>query len=227
MENQNSYGPLESQAMIEEKPHKKHMMRIVFITVLILALAGGGFLVLSQDRFTAQLKNTVSPAPAQNVEQASTQATEYEMLASEIQDRTLPWIELKAEGAETARVGQEIMISVQGFTGQRDVTGYDVLFGIDPAQFEVVSITSELPDFKVQSFNRDTYHSVTGIKDLQSKDKTLLSGNSILKLIIKPLKAGQGVVSIMSTKGMEKTQFVDSEVEVMEPQVGSVIIQAN
>ena len=227
MENQNSYGPLESVAMIEEKTPKKHMMRIVFITSIVIALAVGGYLLMSQDRFTSQLKNMVSQTPSPNIEQASTQATEYEMLASEIQDRTIPWIELKSDEAEKATVGQEVTILVQAFSGERDVTGYDVLFGVDPAQFEVVSIVSELPDFKIQSFNRQTYHSVTGIKDLQAKGKTLFNGNAILKLVVKPLKAGQGVVSIMSTKGMEKTQFVDSEVEVMEPQVGSVIIQAN
>jgi len=65
---------------------------------------------------------------------------------------------------------------------------------------------------------------VTGIKNLQSQDPTLFNDTPLVKVVIKPKTTGEGVVTVLSTKGQERTQLVDKDVVIIEPQVGSDFI---
>ncbi|QQS43284.1 hypothetical protein IPM65_03925 [Candidatus Roizmanbacteria bacterium] len=221
MDENQSYGPVDSAQMISEPAHPQHNYRMIFITITVLLIAFGGYIVLTNDGLKARMKEAlhlVSPKT-----EPTTNKETLELFASEITDRSQPWVEVKAPEQE-ATVGQEVELTVNAFSGGKDITGYDLLIGIDPSQYEVVSITSELPSFQIQAFDRGMYRAVTGIKNLQSQDPTLFNDTPLVKVVLEPKTTGEGVVTVLTTKGQERTQLVDKDVVIIEPQVGSVFI---
>lgn len=205
--------------MISEPPKKTQKIRMLIITLVVLGLAGFGFIILSQERFKAQIKQTVLPeeeAITENQDDAP-----VVLPTTVVVDRTRPWVELRQTGGE----GDTVIVKVFASTGDKDITGYDILLGKDPAEYEIVSVTTDLPNFIIKDFDRGSYHAVTGIKDLQSKEPTLLADTAILTVTLKRKVQGQGVLTILPNQGPEKTQFVDVTITVIEPQVGSVTFQ--
>ncbi len=224
MEENQSYGPLNSAQMISEEPHHRYNYRMIFITVVILLIALGGFVVLTNPKLKARMQEALHLVNPQV--ETNTNQEELELFASNIKDRSIPWVEVKAPES-AARTGEEVTVYIHAFSGGKDITGYDLLVGIDPAQFEVVNITSELPTFQIRAFDRGMYHAVTGIKDLQAQDPTVFNDTPVLKVVLKPITSGEGVVTVLSTKGQERTQLIDADVVIMEPQVGSAFIKVN
>jgi len=221
MEENQSYGPIDSSQMISEPAQPRHNYRMIFITITVLLIALGGYIVLTNAELKVRMQEAlhlVTPKTAPNTNKET-----LELFASDITDRSLPWVEVTSPDTD-ASVGQEVAVTINAFSGGKDITGYDLLIGIDPAQFEVVSITSELPSFQIQTFDRGMYHAVTGIKNLQSQDPTLFNDTPLVKVVIKPKTTGEGVVTVLSTKGQERTQLVDKDVVIIEPQVGSDFI---
>lgn len=221
MEENQSYGPIASSQMISEPPQQRHNYRMIFITIIVLLIALGGYTVLTNANLKARMQEALLLVTPQS--EPNTNKETLELFASDISDRSLPWIEVRSPDAD-ASVGQEVTVTINAFSGGKDITGYDLLIGIDPAQYEVISITSELPSFQLQTFDRGMYHAVTGIKNLQSQEATLFDDTPLVKVVVKPKTTGEGVVTVLSTKGQERTQLVDKDVVIIEPQVGSDFI---
>lgn len=221
MDENQSYGPIDSSQMISEPAHAHHNYRMILITVIVLLIALGGYMVLTNRDLKARMQESlhlVTPKTEPNTNKET-----LELFASEITDRSIPWVEVKAPDTEAA-VGEEIAVTVHAFSGGKDITGYDLLIGIDPAQFEVVSITSELPSFQIQAFDQGMYRAVTGIKNLQSQDATIFNDTPLVKVVVKSKTTEDGVITVLSSKGQERTQLVDKDVVIIEPQVGSDFI---
>ena len=65
MENQNqSYGPIDSAQMISEKKPAAHNVRMIFITVVVLLIALGGYIVLSNQGLKVQVQKALKLVPA-------------------------------------------------------------------------------------------------------------------------------------------------------------------
>lgn len=222
MENQNqSYGPLNSQNMISEKKHSIHTFRMTFITIVVLLIALGGYIVLSNQNLKVQVQKTLKLVPS-NPEK-NTEFNDIDFFVSEIQDRAIPWVEVRVD-QKNVSLGEEVKVILYGFSGGKDISGYDILIGLDPEVFEVVSIISELPGFQIFQFDKGMYYSVTGIKDIQKKDPTVFEDTPLISVILKPKQKGEHVVTLLSSKDKEQTQFVDNDVQVLKPQIGSVFL---
>ncbi len=222
MEENQSYGPVNSAQMISEPAHPQHKYRMIFITVIVLLFALGGFIVLTNDDLKGRMQEALHLVKPKT--EPITNKETLELFASQITDRSQPWIEVKAPDTE-ATVGEAVEVTIHAFSGGKDITGYDLLIGIDPAQYDILSITSELPSFQIQTFDRGMYHAVTGIKNLQAQDPTLFNDTPLVKVVLRPKTTGEGVVTILATKGQERTQLVDKDVIIIEPQVGSDFIK--
>ena len=221
MDENQSYGPVDSAQMISEPAPTQHKYRMILITVVVLLIALGGFIVLTNESLKGRMQEAlhlVSPKTEPNTNRET-----LELFASEITDRSQPWVEVKAPDTEAA-VGEEVAVTIYAFSGGKDITGYDLLIGIDPTQYEVVNITSELPSFQIQTFDRGMYHAVTGIKNLQAQDPTLFNDTALVKVVLKPKTSGESVITVLATKCQERTQLVDKDVIIIEPQVGSDFI---
>lgn len=222
MENQNqSYGPIDSEQMISEKKPAAHNVRMIFITVVVLLIALGGYIVLSNQNLKVHVQKALKLIPASTEE--NREIADIDLFVSEIEDRTIPWIEVRSD-KESASIGETVTVTMYGFSGGKDITGYDALIGIDPEAFEVISLESATPGFQIFKFDKGMYYSVTGIKDVQMKDATVFDDTALLTVMLKPKKTGENVVTILTSKDNEKTKFVDKDVQVLTPQIGSVFI---
>lgn len=222
MENQNqSYGPLNSEQMISEKKPIAHNVRMIFITIVVLLIAVGGYIVLSNQSLKVQVQKALKLVPS--TPEKNTEMNELDLFISEIQDRTIPWIEARAD-KESVAVGEEVTVTLYGFSGGKDITGYDVLIGIDPEMFEVVSIETASPVFQIFQFDKGLYYSVTGIKDVQVQDATIFDDTALVNVVLKAKQKGENVVTILTSKDKEQTKFVDNDVQVLTPQIGSMFV---
>ncbi|MDP4011602.1 MAG: hypothetical protein Q8P72_05260 [Candidatus Roizmanbacteria bacterium] len=225
MENQNqSYGPLDSASMISEKKPTAHSVRMIFITVVVLLIALGGYVILSNKELKVQVQQALKLVPV--IPEKNSKENDIDLFISEIQDRNIPWIEARAEKDEVS-VGENIIVTIYGFSGGKDITGYDALIGIDPEAFEVISIDSVMPGFQIFKFDKGLYQSITGIKDIQMKDVTVFDQSALVSLTLKTKKKGENIVTILTSKDSEQTKFVDNDVQILTPQIGSVFITVN
>ncbi|PIZ64040.1 hypothetical protein CO051_02115 [Candidatus Roizmanbacteria bacterium CG_4_9_14_0_2_um_filter_39_13] len=225
MENQNqSYGPIDSQQMISEKKPAAHNVRMIFITIVVLLIALGGYVVLSNQNLKVQVQQALKLVPV--IPEKNSKENDIDLFISEIQDRNIPWIEARADKEEVS-VGENVMVTIYGFSGGKDITGYDALIGIDPEAFEVISIDSVMPGFQIFKFDKGLYQSITGIKDIQVKDPTVFDESALVTLTLKTKKKGENIVTILTSKDGEQTKFVDNDVQILTPQIGSVFITVN
>lgn len=221
--NQPSYGTMNSAQMINEKP-KNHSYRMILVTVLVILLGIGGYVIVSNPVLKNQVKqklNLMQPG-----EELLTDTEELSLFTSEITDRMSPWMEVKSP--ETAKVGEPIQVAIHGFSADKEIVGYDMLLGVDTEVFTVVSVTSKAPGFQIFDFDKTTYHSVTGIKDLQTTANTQFNDAELVVVELMPIRAGKSVVTVLSTNGQEKSQFVyedGDEIRSVVPQIGSVQLE--
>jgi hypothetical protein len=135
-------------------------------------------------------------------------------------------MEVRSEGM--AKVGEPIQMSVYGFSTDKEIVGYDMLLGVDTDVFTVASVTSKAPGYQIFDFDKGTYRSITGIKDLQATETTQFNDTQLIVVELIPKRAGSSVITVLATKGQEKTQFVyeeGTEVRSVTPQIGSVQLE--
>ena len=221
--NQPSYGTMNSAQMINEKP-RNHSYRMILVTVMVILLGIGGYMIVSNPALKNQVKEKLNLM--QGGEETITDTEELSLLASVITDRNSPWMEVTSTGV--TKKGQPVQITVQAFSAGKEIVGYDMLLGIDTEVFTVVSVTSKAPGFQIFDFDKGAYRSVTGIKDLQAAEKTQFNNTQLVVVELMPKRSGKSVITILSTKGQEKSQFVyeeGAEVRSVVPQIGSLELE--
>lgn len=220
--NQNdTYGVMNGINVEEKTPKNKQYVRMVFITLLIITMFVGGYFALNNE----SVKNQFQQAIGSLTPIAEEISTVQEPLSPPegIQNRSLPWIEMKSD-KDSYNINDTVIITLMGYLGDKNIVGYDLLMNIDPASWEVVSINSAIPDFSIKEFDRGNFFSVTGFKDLQSDAPFLFNSTDILIVTLKPKITGDLLVSVLKNEGAEVTRFVDENVESIEPQIGSLRI---
>lgn len=215
------YGPLNSEEMITAQIPNKRNFRMIFVTIIVLLIAALGYAVLSNPELKAQAKRAINLSPIKIASNSNTD--EIDMLVTEVKDRKIPWLEMRSLKS-SVNSGEEFTIGVYGFSGGRDVVGFDILIGIDQNAFEVKSITSQLSDYIVRDFNRESYFSITGIKNPQKNDVTILDNTALLTVVLKAKQKGESMVTLLASEGNERTKYVDNNVAILTPQLGSVLI---
>ncbi|CAN5242598.1 hypothetical protein BH09PAT2_BH09PAT2_07820 [soil metagenome] len=218
-----SYGSIDSVNLNSDNKNPKHGYRMVLITVVVLLVAIGGILVSQRENLQQILKGTKPAAvtPKYPVTTGTT-ASPIEIPSSKIADRQVPWLEVSSADGTKLAVGETKTLYIKGTTGDRDVTGYDMLIAYDTSKIEVQSITSALTDYQIFKFDRGNHTTVTGIKNFQKREPIMFNNVNILQVVVKAKQQGKTVVSLHKNDGQEKTQIVDSEVKVIEPQIGSL-----
>ena len=205
---------------IENNSPKKHGFRMILITGVVILIAIGGFWVSRNKNLQQVIKNTVPYSKTATTD--SDMSAYVPPPASVIANRQLPWVEIVRTDEADVSLNQPFTIIIRASSGGKDIAGYDVLLAIDPNQFEVQSVTSALESFSILKFEKGTHITVTGIKDLGKNDPTILNETPIISITLKPIKTGEGNLSVLLTQNKEKTILVDTEVVPITPQVGSL-----
>jgi hypothetical protein len=196
---------------------------MILITGVVLLIGVIGFFVSRNPSFQQIMQKTGgSTAETSNVTPA---VADTSMQASTIVERAEPWIEVvSSDNKTTYAVNDTITLSINGFSKGKDITGYDILLPIDTSMFEVVRITSTKPGFSIFEFDKGTHRTITGIKDVGTKDVTAFDSTPLVSVVLKAKKQGTSTIAVSEADGNEKTQFVDSEVNVLIPQKGGLQI---
>lgn len=214
-----------AQSLPEENHGTHHSYRMIFITGVVLLVLLGGVVVLRDEKLQTRVKEAfkLNTVPGNDVNRDNDTP---KVKVTTISNRNEPWVEVvSAEENTQYTVGEEIVLYVKAGTGTKDISGYDVLLAIDEQMFETVSISSEKENFQIFQFAKDDHITITGIKSLQDKTATTFNDETLLKIVLKGKNPGVGVVSIYPSQGKEKTQFVDTQVTPITPQIGSLEIE--
>lgn len=227
MDNQNQqFGSLDSVNIEATQPQEKKSthVRTIAVVVLVLVIAlFAGYLAIKKPYI--QEKSITSPEEQKPIKAEQFAAGPYEATAYTIQNRKNPWIEVVKESEADLRVGDSVTILIKGSSGGKDVTGYDVLIGYDKDILQIGTVTTDTPDYEIFKFEKNTHMTVTGIKDFQKKDVSILDNTTLLKLTFTVKQKGKAMVSVFPSQGKENTQFVDAEVKVVKPQIGSLELE--
>jgi hypothetical protein len=141
-------------------------------------------------------------------------------------DETKPWMQVAPEtGRTTYTQGEDILLEVRGFAENRDINGFDILLAHDPTDMEVVSIQVTQPEFQKFQLNKRGHITITGIKRTNVTTPVIVNNTSLIKLTIRAKKKGPLEVSILPSKNKERTKFVDSNVQVILPQLKSLKLE--
>lgn len=218
--NNQQFGPTDqANFSADNGSPKNHGYRMIFITVVVILIAIGGFIVSRNENLQQVIKNTV---PSNNPSGDTTTASYVAPPVSSIANRELPWVEITSANGQSVSQNQELVLMVNASSAGKDITGYDVLLAIDPNQFEVQSITSEVAGFSILQFEKGTHVAITGIKELGQNNPSIFNETPLLKITVKPVKRGEATVSVLLEQENEKTMLVDTEVNPITPQVGSL-----
>lgn len=200
-----------TQAPQREPEHHAYRMVVVTVIVILVGLAIY-FISARTNLFTALTGNSKSGGLFTKTEKDNSTVPF---------DPSKAWIEVTSE-SETGTVNQPITIILKGFSDGKDVNGYDILFGYNSADFDIVSAESMLPSFQIFKFTKKDHVTFTGVKSLTEKNSTVLNNTELLKITVRPKKKASLNFTILPSSGKEKTKFVDSQVQAIVPQVKSV-----
>lgn len=111
-----------------------------------------------------------------------------------------------------------VTFNLNASSSGKNIVGYDVVLYYDPLSFDLVSADSTIPDFKVYSYKRGNYLTLTAVKSLQNNSQSVFDKTNIATLVFKPKKAGKYNFSLrQSSEGNEKTDIITDKTEVLNP----------
>lgn len=209
MENQNFATQPQSQP--PEQEH--HVYRMVIVTVLVILVGITIYFISSRINIFNALTGKSNPGSLFTKIEKNNSTVPF--------DPSKAWIEVTAP-SQTGTVNQPVTIILKGFSDGKDVNGYDILFGYNPADFDIVSAESMLPSFQIFKFTKKDHVTFTGVKSLTEKNSTVLDNTELLKITVKPKRKAALSFTVLPASGKEKTKFVDSQVQAIVPQVKSV-----
>jgi len=117
-----------------------------------------------------------------------------------------------------------VTLQIKASSEGRQVVGYDVVVTYDKTAFDFVKATSLMDDFKVYSYDRPTYVSLSAIKSLQDNNVTTWNNQSLSELTFQPKKTGTYIFSLTSV-GKETSKLVDEKAETIYPSTGQLQLE--
>ncbi len=222
-ESKPTYGSIDTVSLESKKNNSKQGYRMILVTLVVLLVAVGGLIISQRENLQQILKESTGKPIVQNSPAVtSVPSAGIKVPDSRIQDRKGAWLEVSSENGNQLAVGETKKIYVKGNSGDRDITGYDMLISYDTSKIEIQSVNSALEDYEIFKFDRGNHMTITGIKNFQRREPFMFDGETILEIVVKAKQPGTTVVSLDKAEGQEKTQLVDAEVMVIEPQIGSI-----
>ncbi len=183
------------------EPANTSASKIYLLAVIFLVLTLG--LLTLATRFKPQPKTTELPTPT--AEAAVVTSDAYLSLVS-------PKMLTRFSN------GEEVTLNLNANSNGVEIVGFDALIGYDKTAFDLISVKSLIPDFKLYQFSKEDYLAITSTKSVSSQVKSPLNGG-VVELVFKAKKVGNFNFFVKSTSGKEKTKFVDSQTQVIYPKL--------
>ncbi|MCA9372349.1 hypothetical protein KC726_05655 [Candidatus Woesebacteria bacterium] len=218
MDKKQEFGSIDSIPSDIKTPSETdthHSYRMIIISTLIFFVALGAIFLFRNQSANQQLQTLTNTLQNRNTTEILPTIT-----TPKIVDMNEPWVRVKkGDSLDFVKAGDQVTFIVEAFSKDADIAGFDILLKNDEA-LDIVSVSSLLSDFTVQTFPSDTHTTVTGYKDLQSKQSTVFNNTAILSVVAKAKQSGEASLIIESLIGKEKTQFIEnnSEATAIYPQ---------
>lgn len=123
---------------------------------------------------------------------------------------------ISSSGGTRFSKSSPITVQVQASSQGRQVVGYDVVVTYDKTGFDFVKASSLMDDFKIYSYDRPTYVSLSAIKSLQDNKVTTWENQSLMELTFQPKKVGTFSFSLAPV-GKEACKLVDEKTQAIYP----------
>ncbi len=105
----------------------------------------------------------------------------------------------------------------------KNIVGYDVVLFYDPLNFEFIEARSTLSDYKIFSYKKGNFLTLTALKNLDSQASPL-SKVQITTLVFQPKKIGQYNFSLRRSNDNDKTDLITDKTEILVPVLNEVTI---
>lgn len=122
-------------------------------------------------------------------------------------------------------VNEEVILNLVADSDNEDISGYDTIVSYDSSALEFVKATSTIPEFKIFSFSKDNYLSITATKNLQATTPSVFVNTVLVELIFKPKTTGNFTVSVDAERGKESTKFVNTNTQMVYPKVDNIALE--
>ena len=108
----------------------------------------------------------------------------------------------------TYPVNSTITLQVMGDSNKNPVLGYDVVTSRNPGSYEVVSVTSLMPEFTVLKFVKNDYFTVTGILKPSVIRQVMFGTVPLAEIVIRPTKVGPLELTVLTEKGVQTSKVM-------------------
>lgn len=187
---------------------KRSPLLLVIMFILLLVIFG----VIT---FFSTQRKTLSPIRPNKVSSTIPTVTPRPILGS---------MTISSSGGVRFPKSSPITLQIQASSQGRQVVGYGVVVTYDKSGFDFVKATSLMDNFKIYSYDRQTYVSLSAMKSLQDNTSTSWNNQSLSEITFQPKKTGTYIFSLTAV-GKEASKLVDEKVEVIYPSVGQLELE--
>lgn len=125
--------------------------------------------------------------------------------------------------AKEQTVGNKaIELELMADSNQKSIVGYDIVMTYQKGAVEILSVDSLLADFEIFPLEKSDQFIITGVKKLESRTPVIFNNTAILKLTVIPKKAGDVTLQVIDKIGLEKSQMIDEQTNILMPLVGKL-----
>jgi hypothetical protein len=123
------------------------------------------------------------------------------------------------------QAGSTFELLVEADSDTKIISGFDVLLEFDKSAFDFVKIASLNKDYRVFSYQAPITHlSITGTRDLASKNEMPLNKTNLLTIAFKAKKTGNYRFVLKPAIGNEVSQMIDNHTNKIIPQVNEISV---
>ena len=103
-----------------------------------------------------------------------------------------------------------IAIRVVGESNKHSVLGYDIVIDRDLTAYDVVSVTSLLPEFTVLKFVKDDKLTITGILRPSITQEVMFAKTPVAQITLRPKKTGALSLTVLVSEGSSTSKIMSS-----------------
>ncbi|MBI2641199.1 hypothetical protein HYW87_01220 [Candidatus Roizmanbacteria bacterium] len=184
-----------------------------FVLVVILLFAGLAIFYLYRAAKTTPREQNFSSTPVVQAESVPTLPP------------TTGVILLQSPVDAQLRALQQFDVEVKATSDGKAVVGYDLVLTFDPEEIEVQKATSLVNDFTLYPVKKEKYYSLTATKGVEVKTQSVFNNTPIAKFTLLPKKSGTIRLALTRQLGVEKTQMVDEQSQILSPQVNEITLE--
>jgi len=196
------------------KPIKKIIIALVMIVIFFLTITITFVLLKNKTR---SQREKFSPIPTTQVLSPTNTPTP--------KIKKIGAISLSAtKQAVSLTKGEKITVLAKLNSEGRDVVGFDIILKFDQKSLTLDRVKSLLPSFSLFKRAVSTGEVITGAKKVSQKRKIILNNDPLVRLVFTPKREGQYNIGISAANGIDKTQFVNSQTQIIYPKTTNLSI---